>query len=187
MMQEQMQLGQRIMIIGSGGAGKSTLARQLGDVLGLPVIHLDAEHWRPGWVETPKEEWRQTVEALARRERWIIDGNYNGTLHIRMAVADTVIFLDYPWPLCLWRAIKRTLRYYGRSRPDLGPGCPERFNWEYLKWIYLDFPRRSRVRILQLIEQYREGKQLIIHRSPGQTQRLLAVLTEAQDHETDSN
>ncbi|HEY3416972.1 MAG TPA: DNA topology modulation protein [Armatimonadota bacterium] len=174
----QMHLGQRIMIIGSGGAGKSTLARQLGDTLGVPVIHLDAEYWRPGWVETPKEEWRRIVESLAQRERWIIDGNYGGTLPVRMAAADTIILLDYPWPLCLWRVLIRILRYHGRSRPDIGPGCPERFDWEFIKWICIDFPRRSQVRTLQLLEQHGEGKQIIIHHSPRHTRRLLTTLKE---------
>jgi len=64
----------RIALVGPGGAGKSTLARRLGARLGLPVVHLDAEHWHPGWVETPAEEWAEKVRALASGERWIIDG-----------------------------------------------------------------------------------------------------------------
>ena len=68
----------KIAIIGSGGSGKSVLARQLGDVLNIEVIHLDAVHWRPGWVEPPDDEWRETVESLVTGESWIIDGNYGG-------------------------------------------------------------------------------------------------------------
>lgn len=164
------------MIIGCGGAGKSTLARRLGEVLGLPVTHLDAEYWRAGWIETPKDEWRGKVETLARGERWIIDGNYNGTLPIRLEAAETVIFLDYPWYVCLWRVLKRVAKYRGTTRPDLTPGCPERLEWEFLKWICIDFPRRSRVRILQLLEASQDGKRIIVHRSPRETQRLLAAL-----------
>ncbi|OPZ83053.1 MAG: topology modulation protein [bacterium ADurb.Bin429] len=171
-----MQLGQRIMIIGSGGAGKSTLARQLGAVTGLPVIHLDAEHWRPGWVETPKEEWRRKVEELTRRDRWIMDGNYGGTLAIRMAAAETVIFLDYPWWLCLGRVLKRQILYRGQTRPDLTPGCPERLDREFLRWICFDFPRRNRPRLLGLVEEYQEGRHIIIHRSPKETRRWLAEI-----------
>lgn len=179
-MSGQTQLGYRIMIIGSGGAGKSTLARQLGDVLGLPVIHLDLENWRPGWVETPKDEWQRKVEAMVQRNCWIMDGNYTGTLPIRMKAADSVLFLDYPWYLCLWRVLKRQIQYRGRTRPDLTPGCIERLHWEFLKWISLDFPRHSRVRILQLLEEHGEHTRIIIHRSPRETRRWLKSLTPNQ-------
>ncbi len=173
---EVIPLGNRIMIIGSGGAGKSHLARQLGDRLGLPVIHLDAEHWRPGWVGTPKDEWRYKVEELAQRDRWIIDGNYSGTLPIRLASADTVIFLDYPWHLCLRRVLSRMLRYRKASRPDVGPGCLERFDWSFIKWVCIDFPRRSRVRIVELLEQHQGAKTVIVHRSPRETEKMLAAI-----------
>lgn len=86
----------RVAIIGCGGAGKSALARALGDRLGLEVVHLDRLYWRPGWVPTPSAEWRAMVAAVARRERWIADGHYGGTLDLRLAAADTVLFLDLP-------------------------------------------------------------------------------------------
>lgn len=171
-----MHLGHRIMIIGCGGAGKSTLARQLGEITGLPVTHLDIEHWHPNWVATPKEEWRRKVEELVQQDRWIIDGNYTGTLPIRMAAAETIIVLDYPWWLCLWRVLKRQIIYRGRTRPDLTPGCIEQLDREFLKWVCIDFPRRSRPRLLGLLEEYREGRQILIHRSPGETQRWLKEL-----------
>ncbi|HOF88625.1 MAG TPA: hypothetical protein PLZ36_11050 [Armatimonadota bacterium] len=171
-----MHLGHRIMIIGSGGAGKSTLARRLGEITGLPVIHLDAENWQPGWVETPKDAWRRKVEELTRRDRWVMDGNYGGTLPIRLAAAETVIVLDYPWWLCLGRVVKRRVIYHGRTRPDLTPGCPERMDGAFLKWICVDFPRRTRPRLLSLLEEYREGRRILIHRSPGETRRWLAEI-----------
>ena len=176
MTQNSVQLGQRIMIIGCGGAGKSTLARRLGEILALPVIHLDAEHWRPGWVETPKEEWQLKVSELVAGERWIIDGNYTGSLHLRLAQADTVLFLDYPWWLCLWRVVKRRVRYRGRSRPDMNPGCIERLRWDFLKWICVDFPRKSRVKILRLLEEHATHAHIISHHSPAETRRLLKGL-----------
>ncbi|MES2626184.1 MAG: AAA family ATPase, partial [Pseudomonadota bacterium] len=87
---------QRIAIIGCGGSGKSTLANTLGQKLGLPVHHLDQLYWRPTWIETPKAEWESLQQQLCNQPAWIIDGNYGGTMDLRLAAADTVIFLDMP-------------------------------------------------------------------------------------------
>lgn len=87
---------EKIAILGCGGAGKSTLARQLGSRLGLPVIHLDAEFWRPGWVMTPLDEEIARQSQIVAGPRWIVDGNYGATIEIRLAAADTVIYLDFP-------------------------------------------------------------------------------------------
>ena len=102
------------MIIGCSGSGKSTLARKLADLTGLPLIHLDREYWRPGWVEPDKLEWLAAVRAVAARPRWIIDGNYSASLGIRVAAADTVIFLDFPRWVCLWSVLCRSAIGYGR-------------------------------------------------------------------------
>jgi adenylate kinase family enzyme len=177
----KMILGQRIMIIGCGGAGKSTLARRLGERLGLPVVHLDAHYWHAGWVETPKEAWRETVARLVAGERWIMDGNFGGTIELRMAAADTIIFLDFPRTLCLWRVVWRWLTHRGRTRPDMTPGCPERLDGPFLLWIWRDFPRRNRPNILRLLEEYGARKQVMVLRLPRDVQRLLQPLP-LKDH-----
>lgn len=82
----------RIAVIGCGGAGKTTLSRELGEILKLPVYHLDSFFWNPGWVPTPPEEWRRIQEELVSRDEWIMDGDYGGTLDIRFGRADTIIF-----------------------------------------------------------------------------------------------
>lgn len=97
----------RIAIIGSPGAGKSTLAWQLGEILGLPVFHLDRLFWKPGWIPSPKSLWIAMQSTLVTRDSWIIDGNYGSTLHIRVEAADTIIFLDFPRYICLGQAVKR--------------------------------------------------------------------------------
>ncbi len=84
---------ERVAIIGPGGAGKSTLARILGEVTGLPVVHLDREHWRPGWVETPRDEWERRASELAAGERWIIDGKLRGNNGVAFDRADTIVVL----------------------------------------------------------------------------------------------
>ncbi len=88
----------KILIIGSGGSGKSTLAVRLGELLQLPVIHLDEHFWQPGWVEPPREEWKTKVDEFCSRDAWIMDGNYGGTLEERITASDTVLFLDRSRP-----------------------------------------------------------------------------------------
>jgi adenylate kinase family enzyme len=141
----------RILLIGSGGAGKSTLARQLADRLHLPLIHLDSLYWRAGWVPSPKGEWVAQVDQLIAGEQWIMDGNYGGTLARRLARADTVVWLDLPRTVCLWRVLKRQARYFGRSRPGLPPGCNEKITWEFLAWIWT-YPARRRPEIMRQLE-----------------------------------
>src|ERR1700684_1659738 len=93
---------QKIILLGSGGAGKSALAHTLGEVMNLPVYHLDALFWSEGWVQPDKEDWIKTQEKLCAQETWILDGNYGGTLDLRFAAADTIIFLDLSRWLCLY-------------------------------------------------------------------------------------
>ncbi|MBH8565262.1 DNA topology modulation protein [Nostoc sp. CENA67] len=162
----------KIMIIGSGGAGKSTLARELGSILGLEVIHLDTLYWNPGWVETPKPEWQSIIQDLTLRESWIMDGNYSGTLDIRLAIADTVIFLDLKRLLCLWRVIKRSWQYAGQSRPDMASGCPERLTWEFLNFVWT-YPSTRRPHILNKLSQLLPNQQVIILRKPKEVRKFL--------------
>lgn len=165
----------QVAIIGCGGSGKSTLARQLGKILGIEVIHLDALNWKPGWVATPKEEWDALQEGIVQRDSWIIDGNYGGTMTIRLGAADTVIFLDFPTVVCLYRAIRRITRYWGRNRPDMGPGCNEKLDLSYLNWI-LTYRKQRRPSVLSRIEQHCDGKNVIILRSPREVTAFLREL-----------
>ena len=80
----------KIVLIGSGGSGKSTLAKQLGEKLKINVYHLDALFWKPNWVGVPKDEQRMIQKDLVKRQEWIIDGNYGGTMEIRLNAADTI-------------------------------------------------------------------------------------------------
>ena len=126
---------QRVLVIGPCGAGKSTAATELGRLLDLPVHHLDQLHWREGWVESSREELEAVLAPILASERWLIDGNYGGTMAARLERADTVVYLDYPTWLCLWRALKRVLRFRRQVRPDRAPGCPERFDPEFFRYI----------------------------------------------------
>lgn len=125
----------KVIVIGSGGAGKSTFSRQMGDITGLPVVHLDLEYWRPGWVKTPKDEWNQKVTEMIARDEWIMDGNFGGTRELRAGSADTIVFLDIPRRVCIYRVCKRYLRFRGGNRPEMSEGCNEKLDLEFLLWI----------------------------------------------------
>ncbi len=103
-------IGRRVLVDGMMGSGKSTFARELSAKTGLPVIHLDVYYWKPGWVRPSDDEWRERQRALLAGEAWIIDGNYNETLDLRLERAESVIVLDTPWWLCASRAFGRGLR-----------------------------------------------------------------------------
>jgi len=123
---------ERVLVIGSPGSGKSTLARELAGRTGLPLLQLDQLYWQPGWVEPAKDVWARKVAALIAAPRWIMEGNYGGTLPLRLTRADTVIQLDLPPWLCVARVVRRMVANWRRVRPDMPEGCPERFSWEFL-------------------------------------------------------
>jgi adenylate kinase family enzyme len=150
----------RVLVIGSGGAGKSVVSTRLGEVLGLPVIHLDQLYWKSGWIETEKAQWAEIVRETIAREAWILDGNYSGTLAERLEACDTVVFLDLPRVVCLWRVLVRTVRHYGAARPDMPDGCPERFTIPFFVWIWT-YPSRSRRKVLSLLATSRDTKNVI--------------------------
>ncbi len=143
----------RILVIGCSGAGKSTLARAIANRFGLPLINLDRHYWRPGWVAPGDAEWQDEVERLIAEPTWVMDGNYSSTMRRRAQVADAIVFLDLPRWLCLQRVLRRAAIGYGRERPDVAPGCPERFDWGFLKWVW-NYPKRSRPKTLALLSTY---------------------------------
>ncbi|MCE0556021.1 hypothetical protein [Motilimonas sp. E26] len=136
----------KIAIIGSGGAGKSTLAVALAKQLDLPLYHLDRLYWGPNWQRAERPAWAQLQQQLCGQQSWIIDGNYFNTLDIRLAACDTVIFLDVDRYRCIYRAVKRTL--FSNHRPDMAEGCHERFDWTFIKFLW-HYPTNMRPRIYQ--------------------------------------
>ena len=126
----------RVMILGGPGAGKSTLAKQIHALCGLPIYHLDKLHWRAGWTAPPKDEWSALIAEIAAQDAWIMDGNYSNTFHLRIPRADTIIWLDLPRRICFPRVLKRMLLNLGRVREDVAPGCPERLDIAFLRWAW---------------------------------------------------
>jgi adenylate kinase family enzyme len=144
---------QRILVIGSPGAGKSTLATRLAAARDLPVHYLDLHHWKPGWVYREAADARARVRAIVETPAWVMDGNFAETFDLRMPRADTLVWLDYPRSTCLRRILLRTIRNYGRRVPDLPEGCPEKLDAFALRFAW-KFPAESRPQILAALERF---------------------------------
>ena len=143
----------RVLVIGSPGAGKTTLSARLAARLGLPVHYLDLHHWAPGWQYRDAVDARHRVRALTETHAWVMDGNFAETFDLRMPRADTLVWLDYPRTTCVRRILTRTIKDYRKPKPDLPEGCPETFDARLLRFAW-NFPAESRPQISAAIERY---------------------------------
>lgn len=156
-----------MVVLGRGGAGKSTLAARLGLVTGLPVAELDAHFWRPGLAATPPAEWAAVQRELAAGATWIMEGDLGpyDVLEPRLRAADTVVVLDFSLPRCAWRAVRRS-----RERLDF---------WH---WV-VSYRRRWRPLALREIAAHAVGATVHVFRGPGAAQRWLdAQVAEGRGH-----
>ncbi len=160
----------RVAVVGSGGAGKSALARQIGAITGLPVIHLDHHYWEPGWVPTPNAVWVERQRGLLEGPRWVVDGNYGGTLELRATLADTIVFVDLPRRVCLARAMRRV-----RSPILQAEGCPQKVDREFLRWIWA-FPKDTRPKVLCILGRHAPTTDIVHLRSRAEVRWFLSRL-----------
>lgn len=152
---------ERILIIGCSGSGKSTLARALGKKLGLPVVHLDQLWWREDWENVTKEEFDEALERELEKSQWIMDGNYSRTMERRLQKCDTIFYLDFSRWECLLGMCQRVLGSNGHIRPDMSDGCPERFDPEFVKWIW-NFNKNNRVQNYTWIAKTRHAQSIVL-------------------------
>jgi len=164
----------KIMLFGCPGSGKSTMALKLHEVTALPVVHLDRLWWLPGWRETTKEDFDRKLQQELEKPEWIIEGNFSRTLAKRLEYSDTAVFLDYSRWVCLWGVVKRVMRSYGKSRPDMGEGCPERFDLSFLRYIW-HFRKKNEQRYLEMLKEL-NGQEVVILRSRREGERWLSQL-----------
>lgn len=160
----------RVVILGRGGAGKSTLAKRLGAVTGLPVVELDKHFWPPDLTAPSHEQWAATQRELAERPEWIMDGDLGryDVLEVRLNAADTVLLLDFSLWRCAWRALRRS-----RERADF---------W----WWLVTYRRRSLPGVRRAIEA--TAVQPRVFRRPRQVDRFLSTLAGAgQDSDSSSS
>ncbi len=160
----------KAIIIGCPGSGKSTFARKLRDTTGLPLYYLDMLWHKPDKTTVPEDEFDASLQDILKRDRWIIDGNYQRTLAVRLEACDTVFLLDYPLPLCLEGARSRV----GKEREDL-PWTESGFDEEFRQWI-MDFPTDQLPYIYKLTEEYKNTKDIHIFRSRKETDQYLKKL-----------
>lgn len=166
---------ERIMIFGGAGSGKSTLAHTLGKISGLPVVHMDTIYWLPNWTMRSREEIGQITTKIADGDKWIFEGNHSETMAYRAARADMLIFLDISTPRRLWRILCRTFRHYGKSRPDMAPGCVEQFDWDFLKFA-ANYRKNGRIRALSFMEKAPSHLSKHHLRSPKDVKQFLAEI-----------
>jgi adenylate kinase family enzyme len=152
----------KVLITGSGGAGKSTFSRELSKKTGLPVIHLDYYyHQTKEDYPNNKDKWIKKVHELAEASEWIMEGNYSSSYEKRFALADTFVFLDIPTFITFWSVIKRRITYSPSKRPEMPTDWQEKINFEFLKYV-LRFKKYSRKKLLSEIEKYKH-KNLEVH------------------------
>ncbi|OME87883.1 topology modulation protein [Paenibacillus sp. FSL A5-0031] len=165
----------KIALIGSGGSGKSTLASKLSRILSIKVHHLDSIFWKPGWISTSKNEQKVVQEELISHDSWIIDGNYGGTLDIRLQAADTIIFVDLSRWICIVRVLKRRFQYRNKKRMDMAEGCEERVSLEFLKWVW-EYPDKQKPKITEKLQRLSNEKKIIILKSRKDVREFVAKL-----------
>lgn len=137
----------RIAVIGYSGAGKSTMARELGKLYSCPVLHLDRVQFEARWKERDRESALKIVEEFMQNPDWVIDGNYSGFYQERrLKEADMIVFLNFPRMLCFWQAVKRRIEYNNKVREDMADGCNEKLDLEFARWLLFDGRTRKRVK-----------------------------------------
>jgi adenylate kinase family enzyme len=161
---------ERILVVGPSGAGKTQLALQLGELLGLPVVHLDAHRWRPGWVALPDRDWRPLVARLTREPAWIMDGTYESTLDLRIPAAEAVVVLEARRLTCFLGLLRRRLHDGQRARVDAPPG--QRLDRAFLRYLWR-YPVATRPELLTQLREHGDGKTVIFLHGRRQVSQLV--------------
>ena len=162
-------IGDKILILGCPGSGKSTFARALAAKTGLPLIHLDNVWWRADGTHISRDEFDLALSELLRSEKWIMDGDYSRTYEVRVRACDTVIFLDYPEEVCMAGIVARV----GQNRPDM-PWKESTLDPELVAMVK-NFATDNRPVLLSLFQKYPE-KQVITFTSREEADRWLSDL-----------
>ena len=162
---------QKIMIIGNGGAGKSTLALALGKAKHLPVTHLDRVIWRANWEAISEEDFTQDHDKILSEDRWLVEGmGYDSTIESRFARSDTIVYIDFPLVTHFRWALKRSVKSVVVKPEGWAEGCQPISKFGYMLRIMWDVHKKTRPYLLSLIEKYRDQKRVFHLRSPKELQ-----------------
>ncbi|MBS0529410.1 MAG: DNA topology modulation protein [Proteobacteria bacterium] len=164
---------QRVLVMGSSGSGKSTFAQKLSAMTGIPVISLDALFWKPGWTPSEAAEFDARVTDAMNAPCWIMDGDYLAHVgNLRRERADTVIWFDLPRATCMIGVMTRIAKTYGRVRPEMAPGCPERIDFEFLRYVWT-YRRKRRPRFAGFLDGLRADQTVVRFASRTEADRYL--------------
>ena len=169
----------RIVIVGCGGSGKTHLATRLATLLNIPLTHLDGVYYDADWNPLPQEDFAAIQRKLISAPRWLIEGNYASTLPIRLAAADTVIFLDLPAVTCLIGILQRRLRYRGGQHAQ--DGVYDRLSWNFVGYIW-GYRKTMRPRIRLLLAEHSHHFRSITLTSRRQAAHFVAQLDTEASH-----
>lgn len=117
----------------------------------------------------------EITENLLKGDKWILDGNFNSTMEKRMTASDTIIFFDVPRIVCIYQIFKRVIKYRNKTRPDMGEGCPEKFDWEFLRWVW-SFPKTVKPLIEERLERAGRGKNIVRFKSRAEVEKFFENL-----------
>jgi len=170
----------RVLVIGCSGSGKSRLSQRLASTLDLRYISMDRDvFWLPGWKLRPRPEIVERLQDYIAQPHWIMDGTSPGTLPLRLPRSQLVIWIRPSRFVSLFGVLSRWLRYYGRSRPEMAEGCPERIDWQFLAYIW-NFERTECPEIEEKLAAYGPELPVLLLKSRAEANRLLAII--GQDH-----
>ena len=170
----------RVVVIGTTGSGKSTLAERLSEQTGLRVVELDALFWGSDWQGAPVELFRHRVERETRDEGWIVVGNYSQVRDLVWRPADTLVWLDLPLSLVMWRLLRRTVRRTMTKEDLWGTGNRESFVRSFfsrqsiLLWA-LRTHRRNREKFTLECEFLAKEKRVVRLKSPREVERFVSA------------
>jgi adenylate kinase family enzyme len=173
---------QRVLVMGSSGSGKSTFARRLSEMTGIPFVSLDALYWKPGWVASDNAEFGQRVAEVARQPQWVMDGNFtsSGAGELRRQSSDTVIWFDLPRRSCMFGIMKRIAGSYGQVRPEMAIGCPEQFDFEFFRYVWT-YRRQQRPKLLDYFQGLRADQSLVCFTDRAQANDYLKEIARKQN------
>ncbi|KJC35607.1 DNA topology modulation protein [Bradyrhizobium sp. LTSP885] len=173
---------QRVLVMGSSGSGKSTFARGLSDITGIPTVSIDALFWKPGWVESEREEFQRRMTEAVQQPRWIMDGNFttHGAGELRRQLADTIIWFDLPRSTYMFGILRRIAGSYGQVRPEMAEGCPEKIDLEFFRYVWT-YRQQQRPKLLDYFQGLRADQSLVCFTDRAQAGAYLKDLARQQN------